>query len=648
MTNAVAATLVFFPFYLLLRKPYQKLPLHIDTGFYVSNHTIARKHFDFSKGWNAHYAGCSKILPELFYSLIYLFHGCEGYARWSRFYASLFNYVTAIAVGLLTCAVFAFDEKHYLAGLAAYALLSSEPHWGGYFECGELFHVLTDSASVLMLMHGLSHADSLWVGAAAFTFSSGACFIKLSAGIAFAAVFAGTALWHPIYALPMAGGAVVALVVFAAWVRLNGQSVFRLLGPLHGHERAFSKGTGWAGIAHRLREKDQAFYRVVKQQPWLMMLALIGVIFAAPGSPIFWFYAIGCLAAYVAQAADCRYYLIPMWPVLTVLAGSGALAILDLGTVGVAIVCGAIGAWFFWNPVRAFRLSDRELNLWSWTGGIRTEESDRNFVLHQACEKLREGPVAGSMLVYGPRNQAYAMLGASYETPMVAPEIYLDEMVPGWQQRINRQLRTDPPDWIFDTGRCFNARQACTRLGLDYRMSHFAAESLQVYRRIEILEVGDLEVKTFASLSLEDLEAEKKLAGDQLVFMQNHEGRPAARIHDSAGMESDAVGRALADLLGQLRRAGHSRLAIYGAGRFTLRHAEVYRRSGIPIAMVLDDAAGPDARCGEWSVYSPDEVDPSEFDAVVVSSDRFAGRMIARLRNRWGDRVAGFVIPGCR
>lgn len=649
MNIAIAATIVFFPIYLLLRKPFQKLPLHIDTGFYVSNHTIARKRFDFSKGWNAHYAGCSKVVPELFYSMTYLLHGSAGYARWSRFYASLFNYLTAITVGLLTCAVFEFDTGCYLAGLAAYALISSEPHWGGYFECGEFFHVLTDTGAVLMLLHGLERADLVWVGAAVFFFVSGACFIKLSAGVAFAVVFAGVALWHSSFALSMLWGAVAALVVFAAWVHLNGQSVLGLLGPLCGHERVFSQGADWRAIAHRLREKDRTFYRVVKQQPWFMVLALIGLLFARPANPVFWFYATGCLAAYLAQAADCRYYLIPFWPVLAVLAGSGALAILEMGLVGIALVTGLLIAWIFWNTVRAFRLPDRELNLWCWAGGVRAEEADRNFVLQRVCEELRANIGTGSMLVYGPRNQAYSILGTSYVTPIVAPEIYLDEMVPAWQDRLNPQLLADPPEWIMDTGRCFNARQVRARLGLDYRMSHFAGDTLQVYRRIEIVKAGDPKARTFMPVSLDALEAEKKLAGDQLVIMGD-DGNPLVRSgEDGSDVETCGTEKALADLLGQLRRAGHSRLAVYGAGRFTVRHADIYRQGGIPIAMVLDDAATADARCcGDWPVFSLERADPSDFDAVVISSDRFAGRMIAKLRARWGDRVAAFIIPGCQ
>ena len=72
---SVLFTLAVAPVYLLIRQPFRRLPLHVDSGFYVSNHTIATGRFRFSKGWNAHYAGCSKLLPEVFYSLVYLLHG---------------------------------------------------------------------------------------------------------------------------------------------------------------------------------------------------------------------------------------------------------------------------------------------------------------------------------------------------------------------------------------------------------------------------------------------------------------------------------------------------------------------------------------------------------------------------------------------
>ncbi len=75
MTTAVLFTLALLPVYLIVREPFRRLPLHIDTGFYVSNHTIVTGRFRFSQGWNAHFAGCSKLVPEVFYSLVYLLHG---------------------------------------------------------------------------------------------------------------------------------------------------------------------------------------------------------------------------------------------------------------------------------------------------------------------------------------------------------------------------------------------------------------------------------------------------------------------------------------------------------------------------------------------------------------------------------------------
>jgi hypothetical protein len=91
---------------------------------------------------------------------------------------------------------------------------------------------------------------------------------------------------------------------------------------------------------------------------------------------------------------------------------------------------------------------------------------------------------------------------------------------------------------------------------------------------------------------------------------------------------------------------GHRRLAIYGAGRFTIRHAEVYRRSLVPISVVLDDNARLHGRRFlDWPVRSPDEAEADEFDAIIVSTDRFAAPMLANIRRRWGDRVPAFTVP---
>jgi ubiquinone/menaquinone biosynthesis C-methylase UbiE len=51
-------TLLILPFYLILRYPFFKLPLHEDTGYYVSNYTICSKKINFSKGAIMLHAGC--------------------------------------------------------------------------------------------------------------------------------------------------------------------------------------------------------------------------------------------------------------------------------------------------------------------------------------------------------------------------------------------------------------------------------------------------------------------------------------------------------------------------------------------------------------------------------------------------------------
>ncbi|HSD09464.1 MAG TPA: hypothetical protein VLF14_00640, partial [Candidatus Binatia bacterium] len=99
--TAAIVSAALLPVYIALRCVFFDLPLHIDTCFYVSNHTICTRTIRYSRGWNARFAGCSKVLPEYFYSLVYLLHGGEGYKRASRVYLSLFNYGTAILVGLV-------------------------------------------------------------------------------------------------------------------------------------------------------------------------------------------------------------------------------------------------------------------------------------------------------------------------------------------------------------------------------------------------------------------------------------------------------------------------------------------------------------------------------------------------------------------
>ncbi len=644
MTPAILWTIAFLPVYLLLRQPFRRLPLHIDTGFYVSNHTVATGRLSFSKGWNAHFAGCSKVIPEVFYSCIYLLHShrgaCgDGYQRMSRLYASLFNYLSAIAVGMLTYALSEGDLSFYYAGLIAFALLSSEPHYGVYFECGELFELLPQVLAVLCLMTGLEQSEAAWIAAGAFLWAGSACFIKLSAGIGFMVLFGGLAISQPWTAVPTLCGGAVAAVLYAAWIAWNLQSPLRMFSSLFGHEASFNRWGNWKGILHRLIEKARLVSHAFRQQPWIPALAVGGVILVPPHDPVFWLFTAAVTAGFVGQATDCRYYMIPLLPTVAVCAAFGGLAMASTGFIGLTACAAVVVAWILRNTIRAARLNVKELNAWCWQGAKPASQAARNLSIQEAVKVIHPVTQRQPMLVYGSLNQAYVLLQCSYETPLVAPEHYLDDVCPGWQRAHNRRLVADPPEWVLDTSNSFDAAAARAHLGLDYRMALVHGDDLRLYHLSQVTAPShDYEATlTFRPQAQSQLEAEEQLAGNALV-------REAART--GTHFPADADGRALSTLIEDLARKGHRRLAVYGAGRFTIRHAEIYRQSMVPVSVVLDDNAalrGPTFL--DWPVRSPDETTANDFDAIIISTDRFTGPMLANVRRRWGDGVAAYTLP---
>jgi len=647
MLTAAVITLVLLPIYVLVREPFRSLPLHIDTGFYVSNHAIVTGRWDFSRGWNAHFAGCTKVLPEWFYTSIYLLHGRRrgeailaetmAYKKWSRLYASIFNYATAVAVGALAYALAAGDVRYYCAALVAFVMVSSEPHYGIYFECAELFEMFAQTVSMLCILAGLAAGNGWCVCVGAFLLAADAFFIKLSSAITVAVVFIGVVVIQPGHWLPMAAGGATAAILYGLWLLKNGRALRVLLPALRGHEASFAQGADWRSLRHRLSEKCFRLVNTARRQPVIPLLAILGILLNRPGDSIFWIYLAGLGAAYLLQAADCRYYLLPFLPAMAVLAAGGIVSLSAWGTVGGMLVVGLLIVWIVCIPLRAIRLDAAARNRWCWDGSPPAGQAEDNLALEQACTEMASRVAGKSLLVYGPANQAYVLLGASYATPIVAPEYYLDDVCPGWQRALNEQMVASPPAFILDTSRCFDAGQAHDKLSLDYRLAH------KVHARLRLYELKDTSRRnddfaaacTFSRQTDEAVVVEEREAGG--VRTAPVDGKPVLTDCPDAA--------ALAALLRNLAHRGYQRLALYGAGRFTLRHADLYRTSAVPVALVLDDNPVRHGRTFlGWPVRSPEEVAPSDFDAVVISSDRFRRPMLARLRRLWGDRVPAFTV----
>ena len=655
MTEEVIFTLAFLPLYLLLREPFCRLPLHIDTGFYVSNHTIATRRLAFSQGWNAHHAGCSKLIPELFYSIIYLLHsrpggsggaqGPLGYKQMSRRYATLLNFITAVTVGALACALADGNSAYYYAGLIAFAVLSSEPHYGVYFECAEWFEMPAHVGGLLCLLVGIACSGPWWIFAGAFVWAADAFFVKLSSGITFAILLGGLAVAYPWITLPAAAGGLLAGALFLGWVVSNGAGFRTLLRSLWGHEVNFGQGADPKRLLYRFREKGWCLWRVVARQPILPALALAGIVFGPRLPLIFWLYLIGVGVAYVAQAADCRYYLIPLLPPVALLATEGIVVLADGGFFGVAILVAGGIAWAVHNPLRAARLDAERLNRWCWQGFRPAAEITRNLALEHAAQELEPVVAGRPLLVYGPFNQLYVLLNASYVTPIVTPELYLDDVCPGWQAALNERLVAEPPPFVLDTSEVFAAPVARQRLGLDYRLTQVFGTAFRLYELTGVSPAREdfRAAPTYRPQSRSQLEAEERRAGGELIV---HGDRIYGGMATEPALDDRPTAK-LGALLKELQRRGHRGLALYGAGRFTIRHAELYRNSTVPVTVVLDDNAQRfDGTFLDWPVRTPDEAAEFSFDAIVVSSDRFSRPMLTQIRHRFGESIPAYAALG--
>ena len=657
MLSAVVVTLAFLPFYLLLRAPFSRLPLHIDTGFYVANHTIATGRIDFSKGWNAHFAGCSKVLPEYFYSLIYLLHGrrvatagpyhLSNYKRLSRLYVSLYNYLTAIVVGILAYHLAGSDVRFFYAGLVLFALISSEPQYGVFFECGELFGLLGNVVAITMLVVGLEQASALWIGAAVFVWASEACFVKLSSAIVLVMVVA-TVLWRfPASWASMLVGGSAAIALYVAWILANGRNPWALVRALAGHEISYGQRADSRMVAHRMLAKLGCLVRTIRRQPLIPVLAVVGAVVAPPSEPLVWVYLCAAFVAYAVQAANCWYYQIPLLPPVVLIASGAVVILASSGAVGVGILVSAGALWIANNTLRGIRLRPDSLNVWCWNGNLPADMVSQDLTLEVLAEEIRAKVVDKTLLVYGPFSQAYVLLGASYSTPIITPEYYLDEICPGWQRTLSAQLVASPPAFILDTANSFAAAATREALCLDYRLTHVYAERFRLFqlrgtsKPLSGFELTD----TYRPQSERDLGIEEELAPPDLVV---HPKRWAGQVAGKDG-RSDVEQSALSSLLEELAERGYRRLALYGAGRFTIRHADVYRRSPVPVTVVLDDkATGDVGRFLDWPLCLPAAANAFGVDAIVVSSDRFAGPMLTRVGKMWQGRIAVFSVNAGR
>ncbi len=623
----------FMPVYFVLRLPFFRLPLHIDTGFYVSNNTVANKSFRFSKGWNARYAGCSKVVPECIYSLVFLIgahfkkSSHSNYAIVSRVCVSIYNFASAIIVGFAACTLTHPDPWIFLTAAIVYALVSSEAQYGVYHENGELFEIPFHAATLMFLASGLTAQNPTGIAAAAFVAMLGTCFVKLSSIITHAFLFIAVAIAVPVAILPILAGGTIATCLYIAWIMINRQSPIALVSSLWGHETACGQRVNLRTISDRLTERVRGFARVVVKQPLFPLLAIAGLVLNPSVHWTAYALMIGMVATYLFQAADCWYYRIPLLLPLALLATNGIVALQSFVTNDIAIIFPVICLWVAHNTLRAAKMNRDQLTHWVWEGHISSDLLAGDLDLEAIAHQWRTEINHRSLFVYGSFNQACVLFDAAYPTPIVVAERYLDDMSVGWQGALSAQLVANTPAFILDSGNVFDAATTRNRLGLDYRLIAIHGSQFRLFKHEDKHPpCGDIKsTRTFRPQSATELRHERERS---LVV-------PTATVCDTADQDSNR----LHGTLSHLQNLGCSRIAVYGAGRFTARHAGILNSSPIDIVAILDDNAdqvGP--RFLDWPVERLENANPDDIDAILIASDRYAATMHAKARNTWANQ----------
>ena len=481
LTNIIFTT-CFLPIYLFLRRQFFNLPLHQDTGFYVSNHTIISRKFSYRKGWNSEFAFCSKVLPEYFYSVIYLKHGGESYPFYSRFYYSIYNYLTSIFLGTIS---FFLSDGHpaaYCSGLVCYAFFSSQPFFGIYFESAEQFEPLFQVISFFLLTFGFKYHQnfSIFLGLSVLIFES--LFIKTSSLIAAFLIIVFFIISQSGFWLAVAGAIILIGALYVYWLFYNQKKTSFLFSSTIKHEIYWQGKPTFLKLFKQLIRKTVFLgYCLLMDFPVLLILSILGGISMDFGTSCLVIYLLlGCVVYYV-QAAKIWYFLIPLLPPLALLGSAGIVKLINVyGTAGFIFAVLLLLAWFVYYCVR-YRDAEEALNLKVWKP-YGSSMAMRNFLLTKYLLKIKSVVNWQSLFVYGVCNQAYVLLDTAYSTNIISAAPWLDCMKRDWQESLNRQLVAEPPSFIFSVDECFTIDTIRNELGLNYKQVGIAETNFHLYQ----------------------------------------------------------------------------------------------------------------------------------------------------------------------
>lgn len=478
--------------YLAYRARFALLPLHVDSGFYVTNAAIVARRYRPLCGWNAHFSGNSRLLPEWFHSALYLRVGPARYAAAFRSAYSGLALVAALSHGVAAQALLGTHAACWWTALLSAALLA-EAQYGAYFESAEAFEVAVQGVGLACLCWSAADGCSSLGALGLALFWLDALLIKSSAALPALVLSALLGWQQPALRSIVAGLAALAMTGLWLLLRAAPGGPRQALLHLRNHEAYVRRNyrSAWLLLAVKLGFTAKQ----LAQAPVLPALGLAGMVALGAGAvpasaavlQVYVALAAGTLGALLAQGNRVWYYALPL---LGLLGAAGAACLLWVARAhgeGAAVGCGAAallssllvnlrklrGADLVQQTWRVFSVYDRPGHAF----GRRFAEE--NCELLRACQRFHTRVHGQSLLVVGGHNQAYLQLEAAYATPLVSI-CELSEAVAGALPPYFAAA-AEPPRYVLDTigalpGRCF---------GLDWLSSYRQIDSLGTMRLFE-------------------------------------------------------------------------------------------------------------------------------------------------------------------
>lgn len=458
------------------RRMFYRLPLHQESGYYVSNDTILNRRFDPRKSWHARFSGGNKVVPEIFYSFVYLCAGGRNYAYYSRLFYSILTILLFPPLAIV-CSELGMGPFEIWFAMFLFALVLAEPQFGSYYESGEQFELFALLWGLALVMLGVDSGSSRLVSAGMGLWLLSVFFIKFSF-IVTPFVFTIQLLktgepWHAVI-LPW----VATAALYVLWLMyLQTEPVKPIMNlvrhKLMGGHRLFSK----QGMLI-LYAKFQQMLDVFGQNLPVLLIAAYGFFsesakLSEPGYHYIFVLTMCTLISFYLQGRPASHQTLPMLPALVIWATHGVFVLRSAPiTVWAALSWIALAFYYLVFFLRPWLMNRTDFYRWVWSSRPRNlpeAEVLKDSALLGDIARIKGKTFDFAVFLAGPHTQLQVLLQSAYPTSLVGATPDLDDLSPDWQQEIVNSFRVYPAPYILDTADSFSMAQA-VRWGFDYQL----------------------------------------------------------------------------------------------------------------------------------------------------------------------------------